>query len=165
MSSAIISPCGRYRYRLDRDINMPGMPGPVIAYFGVNPSTADAATEDQTTRRWISFAAREGARRYVAGNPFAFRTKNVRDLAMAIDPVGPDNDAHITQIIEESDLLVPCWGSRAKLPRRLHARLDALLSTLEASGKPVKVFGWTASGDPVHPLFLRDDTPLVSIVR
>jgi len=29
------------------------------------------------------------------------------------------------------------------------------------SGKPVKVFGLTAGGDPKHPLMLPYDTPLV----
>lgn len=34
--SAILSPCGLYRYRLERTV---GMEGPVYAFFGVNPST------------------------------------------------------------------------------------------------------------------------------
>lgn len=161
--SAVLSPCGRYRYRLDREINLMGLQGITIAYFGVNPSTADATVEDATTRRWMGFAAREGASRYIAGNPFAFRSKSVRALANAQDPVGPDNDAHIAQIIADADLLVPCWGARAKVPRRLHGRLDALLNTLKASGKPVKVFGWSQTGDPLHPLFLAGSTPLVDI--
>ena len=34
--SAIVSPCGLYRYRLERTV---GMAGPVYAFFGINPST------------------------------------------------------------------------------------------------------------------------------
>jgi hypothetical protein len=30
-----------------------------------------------------------------------------------------------------------------------------------ASGKPVKIFGLTKGGDPLHPLFLGYETPLV----
>ena len=40
--SAIISHCGKYRYRLDRTVSDSG---PVYAFFGVNPSTADASVE------------------------------------------------------------------------------------------------------------------------
>ena len=37
--NAVISNCGMYRYRLDRTVSDSG---PVYAFFGVNPSTADA---------------------------------------------------------------------------------------------------------------------------
>ena len=41
--SAVISACSLYRYRLDREVQLAGI---VIAYFGVNPSTASAEVED-----------------------------------------------------------------------------------------------------------------------
>jgi hypothetical protein len=37
--SAIFSACGRYRHRLDRDVQMFGI---VAMLVGINPSTADA---------------------------------------------------------------------------------------------------------------------------
>lgn len=154
---AILSACGVYRYRLERDVQMDGL---VFAYFGVNPSTADAHVEDQTTMKWRGFALRNGARAYIAGNPFAFRATDVRALASAADPVGPENDAYISAIIRDADVLVPCWGNRMKLPPPLRPRLDALADMLHASGKPVKVFGFTKGGDPRHPLMLGYDTPL-----
>lgn len=156
--SAIFSPCGLFRYRLERHIAEAGI---VLAYFGVNPSTAGAEVEDQTTMKWRGFARVNGARRYIAGNPFAFRATNVRELATAADPIGPDNAKHLSDIIRDADVLVPCWGSRTKLPRQLRGRLDGLAGLLHASGKPVKVFGITASGDPAHPLMLGYATPLV----
>ncbi len=59
------------------------------------------------------------------------------------------------------DVLVPCWGSRTKLPKSLHVHLDRLLEQLVASGKPVLAFGVTGSGDPKHPLMLGYSTKLV----
>lgn len=156
--SAIFSPCGQYRYRLERQVQLAGE---VFAYFGVNPSTAGAEIEDQTTIKWRGFAVRNGASRYLAGNPFALRATDVRALASAADPVGPENDAHIADIIRDADVLVPCWGNRAKLPPALRPRLDALANILHASGKPVRVFGFTAGGDPLHPLMLGYATKLV----
>lgn len=156
--SAVISPCGLYRTRLEREIAEVGI---VIAFFGVNPSTAGPEIEDQTTMKWRGFAVRNGARKYIAGNPFAYRATDVGELAKAADPVGPDNDVHIGEIIRDADILVPCWGNRTKLPRSLHHHLDLLARRLRSSGKPVKVFGFTASGDPKHPLMLGYDTPLV----
>lgn len=156
--NAILSQCGNYRYRLERQIADTGI---VIAFFGVNPSTADAGTDDQTTMKWRGFAKIHGARSYIAGNPFAYRSKDIRYLAAIADPVGPDNLRHIAKIIEDSHLLVPCWGSRSKLPEKLRPHLHSLELMLRASGKPLKVFGLTKSGDPMHPLMLGYDTPLV----
>ena len=47
---AVISLCGKYRYRLER--HWSPLAGPTWAFFGVNPSTADADKEDATTRKW-----------------------------------------------------------------------------------------------------------------
>lgn len=156
--SAVISDCGQYRYRLDRDVQITGI---VIAYFGVNPSTAGPLVEDSTTRKWRGFTCINGGRRYIAGNPFAFRSTDVRKLAAVEDPIGPLNRWHLDQIIGEADLLVPCWGNQSKVPRPLRKYINRLTLALHESGKPVKVFGLTKSGDPMHPLMLGYDTPLV----
>jgi hypothetical protein len=57
-------------------------------------------------------------------------------------------------------VLVPCWGSRTKLPKPLHIHLDRLFERLVSSGKPVMTFGVTGSGDPKHPLMLGYSTRL-----
>ncbi|WP_412021497.1 DUF1643 domain-containing protein [Burkholderia cepacia] len=156
--SAIISPCCHYRYRLERDVAPTGF---VVAFFGVNPSRADASVRDQTDLKWTGFAHRWGARKYIAGNPFAFRSPRVRDLVAVVDPIGPENDAYLAQIIADADLLVPCWGDRSKLPKSMRPRLGVVTAMLLASGKPLMVFGLTAKGDPKHPLMLAYDTPLI----
>lgn len=156
--SAVISPCGTWRYSLGRVV---ADAGPVFAYFGVNGSTATADENDHTVTKWIGFTERNGGSRFLVGNPFAYRATDVRELATAADPVGPENASHLAAIIAEADILVPCWGNRAKLPRSLRFRLDALRDRIFAAGKPVKVFGFTASGDPLHPLMLAYSTPLI----
>ena len=83
--SAIISHCGKYRYRLDR---MVSDSGPVYAFFGVNPSTADASVDDATVRKWRGFVQRWGGSRFIVGNVFAYRATDVKELATAVDPFG-----------------------------------------------------------------------------
>lgn len=156
--SAIISACGVYRYRLEREVQPRGI---VVAYFGVNGSTADATQDDQTVRKWAGFTQRHGGRRMIVGNAFAYRATDVGELARAHDPIGPDNDAHLARIIADADILVPCWGRRSKLPGRLHDRLDQVAEHLFGSGKPVMILGLTRSGDPVHPLMLAYATRMV----
>ena len=156
--SAIISDCGLFRYRLERSIAKQGI---VIAFFGVNPSTASAEIEDQTTMKWRGFSKRNGARKYIAGNLFSFRATDVKELAAANDPIGPDNARHIAAIIEDADVLVPCWGNRSKLPKPLRVHMERIGQLIRTAGKPVRTFGLTKSGDPRHTLMLGYDTPLI----
>lgn len=158
MGSAIFSDCGLFRYRLDRDVQSSGL---VLAFFGVNGATAGAHQEDQTTRKWFGFTLQNNGRKYIAGNPYAYCATDVRKLAKVDDPIGPLNDYYLGQIVAEADILVPCWGSRQKVPERLRDRFDWLRDRIFSSGKPVRVFGFTASGDPKHPLMLGYDTPLI----
>ncbi len=156
--SAILSPCGLYRYRLERDV---AMEGKVFAYFGINPSTADAIDNDATVRKWIGFTKANGGQRFIVGNVFAYRSKDVRDLAEVEDPFGDDIGEHITDIIQDADILVPCWGNTDKVPPKLQFAFDVMLDALTSSGKPVMHFGLTKRGDPKHPLMLGYATPLL----
>lgn len=160
--SAVISPCGLYRYRLDRAV---AMEGPVFAFFGINPSTADATENDQTVRKWIGFTKTWGGSRFVVGNVWPLRSKDVKALATATrwKHIDRENWHHLFQMVNEADVLVPCWGDRGKVPRSMHGDLDRLLAWLQTSGKPVRAFGVTASGDPKHPQMLAYSTPLVEL--
>ena len=162
--TAILSPDGRYRYTLERalaPLYPPTNPPFSLLAIGVNPSTADAELDDATVRKLRGFASRWGFSTLLLGNLFAYRATDVRELADAADPVGPDNDAHLLTLFARATLVVPCWGSRDKLPPRLHARIDAvryLLRTRYAGG--CRVLGLTSSRDPRHPLMLGYATKL-----
>jgi hypothetical protein len=156
--SATISPCGMYRYRLERDVQMDGL---TYAYFGINPSTANAQLNDATVRKWIGFTKVNGGKRFLVGNAFGFRATDVTELRHAVDPVGPDNESHLSQIVADADILVPCWGNASKVPEHLRHHMAKTLKLLAASGKPMRTFGFTQSGDPKHPLMLGYSTPLI----
>ncbi|MBW9062411.1 DUF1643 domain-containing protein [Rhizobium herbae] len=160
--AAVFSDCGLYRMRLDRGVADRGF---VFAYFGINGATATADDNDHTVTKWTGFTNRNGGARFIVGNVYAFCATDVRELANAADPVGPDNDRYLAEIIAEADILVPCWGSRAKLPPRLWPRLDLVADRIFAAAKPVKIFGLTRSGDPLHPLTLPYATPLTDWKR
>lgn len=158
--SAIISDCGLYRYRLERDCSMPFEGSKTFAYFGINPSTADATLDDATVRKWKGFTVRNGGHRFIVGNIFAFRSTDPKALARQDDPFGPHWLEHLNSIIAEADVLVPCWGGLSKMPRDLRGAPAQLLASLLNSGKPVLHFGLTGCGQPKHPLMLGYDTPL-----
>lgn len=158
--SAIISPCGQYRYRLERDCSLPFEGGLIFAYFGINPSTADATEDDATVRKWRGFTLRNGGHRFIVGNVFSFRATDVRTLAQCSAPCGPEHEAHLQSIIDAADVLVPCWGRSRKIAQSQRKTIQHTLDRLIASGKPVLHFGKTEEGDPRHPLMLSYNTPL-----
>lgn len=149
-----------FRWRLDRDVEaVPA--GIVAALIGVNPSTAGAEKNDQTIRKDLGFAKVHGWRRIIKVNKFAFRATDVRELAAAFDPIGPDNDDHLRQAFADADVLVPCWGPLSKLPKRLRRRYIEVCRMMEATGKPIMCLGTAKDGQPLHTLTLAYATPLV----
>lgn len=171
--SAIISACGMFRYRLERAVILrklaiePAHPMALrrVAFYGVNGSTAGPTINDRTVGKWIGFCQQWDVSDFIVGNVFGYRSKNVHDLGQVSDPIGPENDAHLAKIIEDADVHIPCWGSREKVPRQLRYRFDLVLDMLHSSGKPVKCFGLTNAGDPLHPLYLPYSTELRDFPR
>ena len=85
----------------------------MIAFIGLNPSTADEINDDPTIRRCIGFARRWGFGGMYMLNVFAYRSTNPRELRAATDPVGPRNDAALLTTSRRCDMVVACWGAWA----------------------------------------------------
>ena len=85
---------------------------------------------------------------------------DVNELKTCVDPVGELNEAHLALMMQEADLVVPCWGSKLKLPPDLRHQGTRTRRLLRNTGAPVRVFGLTSSGDPKHPLMLPYSTEL-----
>jgi hypothetical protein len=149
--SAIISECGKYRYRLERKLWDAGSGQTTVIM--VNPSTADAETNDATIRKLIGFGSRWS--HLVVGNLFAYRSTDVRQLAVVDDPIGPENDAHLEQMIKESFRLIFAWGPAGKLPQRLRGRWRVIDKMARTAGKqPLSIGPVAMDGHPKHPLML-----------
>ena len=160
--SAIISDCGKYRYRLDREIGPCGFPsrGPKVVWIMVNPSTADANIDDATIRKVTSFTEKLGGARFVVGNLFAYRATDIREFALEFDPIGTMNDANLYEIIAEADILIFAWGSAAKLPAHLRLRFLDIVQLAEHLKKTPQCLGVCKDGMPRHPLMLPYKTNL-----
>jgi hypothetical protein len=151
--SALISACGKYRYRLDRD----GLSGKgTVVWIMVNPSTADATEDDATIRRVRGFSQRLGFARFTVGNLFAYRATDVRELRTVADPIGPRNDDQLHLMVGSADLVIVAWGPVAKQPPVLRDRFKTVIKMIP---KPM-CLGVAQDGHPRHPLMLANDTPL-----
>ena len=90
-SDAVISDCGKYRYRLTRKWGY----GRPCGFIMLNPSTADALHDDPTIRRCVGFAKAWGCGALIVVNLFAVRATSPREMMRADDPVGPENKEHV----------------------------------------------------------------------
>lgn len=154
---AIVSPCGRYRYKLWRQWH-PGRP--MATFIMLNPSTADGKDDDPTIRKCIGFAKRWGMGGIFVGNLFAVRATNPDDMMRARDPVGPDNKAHLERICEAAaddlrrgGVVVCAWGALGN-----HMGQDqTFLGWCDQWCIRPKALRLTAYGLPAHPLYIPYD--------
>lgn len=143
--AAVISPCGRYRYRLDRR----WAAGPPIVWIMLNPSTADSSTDDPTIRRIRAFSQVWGFGALTVVNLYAWRATDPRELWQALDPVGPENDRYLAEAVSGVEV-VAAWGA--------NARPDRITEVLALPGMGrVQALKVTKAGQPRHPLYLRSD--------
>jgi hypothetical protein len=148
---AVFSACERYRYSLIiRD--EPDLPlSRMVAFIGLNPSTADEMKDDPTVRRCRNFARDWG---YAGGiimlNAYGYRATKPVDLFAQQDPVGAGTDAAIRKFSKAAGLVVACWGAFADDDRV--RRLQTILSPVS-----VNSMGVTLAGAPRHPLYLKKD--------
>lgn len=156
-ADAVISPDGRYRYKLARYWNYKQSP---VVFIMLNPSTADAVENDPTVRRCISFAKRWGYGGVEVYNLFALRSHDPAVIETAGDPIGPDNDNWLRRAVGSGRKIIAAWGSchtniqsrRAKEVMKLFVRCGSV--------RPAAL-GITKSGQPRHPLYARGDAKLL----
>ena len=155
-SGAILSPCGRYRYRLERRWDA----GPTACFIMLNPSTADANHDDPTIRRCIGFAKREGCGGLVVVNLFSYRATDPRALLEDRNPLGgPEHEREFHRAITKADgPVIAAWGSWSskRFPNPGHW-------TAQRYGDRLLCLGKTKDGRPRHPLYVKADAPLIAL--
>jgi hypothetical protein len=156
-TSADISACGRYRYRLTRHWDLDVRP---LTFVLLNPSTADASVNDATVRRCMGLARREGAGGILVVNLYAFRSTSPRHLPLCPDADGPENVHYLEEVAEASRCtsspIVCGWGTRGG------DRGASIAAWMLRKGAHLVCLGLTGSGHPRHPLYVRSDQPLVA---
>jgi len=145
-SSAVFSECRTWRYALTR---IWSYGKPMVAFIGLNPSTADEVKNDPTVRRCIGFAKLWGFGGMHMLNAFAFRATDPKDLKAATDPVGPDNDKWLKKIAKKVEFTIACWGNHGEFKNR-GREVAALIPKL-------RCFRVTKERHPIHPLYLKRD--------
>jgi hypothetical protein len=149
-TGAIFDASGCYRYTLWRVWNQHA---PKMAFVMLNPSTADATSDDATICRCVRFAQTWGYGSLEVVNLFALKATNPRELKQAIDPIGQECDRYLLDAVKQVDRVVIAWGNWGSL----HQRDQAVLALL-APHISLYCLGMNRSGQPRHPLYLPKST-------
>jgi hypothetical protein len=121
-----------------------------VTFVMLNPSLADALVDDRTIGRCISFAANWGFGALDVANLFAYRTSKPEEMKRATDPVGPENNRYLSEVISEASLIVCAWGNHASA-----ARVREFKNL--ATGRELVCLARTLSGAPRHPVYVPGD--------
>jgi hypothetical protein len=164
---AVFSPCGKFRYTLWR--HLPGSLGldgngkdhrAYVQFIGLNPSTADNINNDRTINKLIMFAGRWGYHWMLMTNLFAYRTKDPKIMKAhpgAKSPIGIDNFRYVVNHARKADLVVCCWGNGGA---HLH-QAGVMRAALAAANVKLKCFRVTSTGEPEHPLYLKNSIDMI----
>lgn len=140
-----------YRYSLTRiwgSINVNH--DRLVAFIGLNPSTADETADDPTIRREIGYAKSWGYDGLIKLNLFAFRATDPMQMKKQQDPIGPANNAIIALIAEQCGLVVATWGAHGTFR-------DRDRHVVKIIKKDIHCLALTLNGIPKHSLYLKKD--------
>jgi hypothetical protein len=156
--TAVLSDCGRYRFRLTRDL---GDEPKTCCFIMLNPSTADHAVNDPTIVRCMGYAKAWGCGALHVVNLFAWRTPDPDALKAALrDPRNLDIEGatHNRHFVAHSALdargtkgpVVCGWGIDGSL-KNADVRMMKWLREHYINPTALKL---TKDGYPNHPLYL-----------
>ncbi|MEQ8318782.1 MAG: DUF1643 domain-containing protein [Rhodospirillales bacterium] len=149
---ADISKCGRYRYCLWRiwDETLPE-----LGFVMLNPSTADAETDDPTIRVCIGRAKRTGYGGIRVVNLFNYRATNPAELKTVDDPIGTFHSPADEVVCMK---VIAAWGDHGTLLGLHRARWQEVAEDFCVFyGMGLWALGLTKQGQPRHPLYLSYD--------
>ena len=145
-NECIFSPDRVYRYVLHH--RRTNSREKACLWIGLNPSVGDEQSLDNTLTRIKNFSSAAGYNGFYMTNLFALVSTNPAEMRRHPDPVGLDNDRHISEIAEKVNEVVVCWGCHGG-----HLKRDFEVLRILA-GRKLLCLSVTRDGFPSHPLYL-----------
>ena len=148
----VTSKCQKYQYFRMFSIN--GEAKKPLGIVGLNPSIIKNG-KNSTVSILSQIALREGYDSLVITNLYGYITPNPKDLKTIEDPVGPENDMWIQDMVKTCDKVLCIWGNNPD-----KERVNKILPTIK---KKAYTIGLTKSGQPRHVLHTKKDAPLIKL--
>lgn len=160
---------GRHEFTFE-NASLPNAPAPrtsihrysTMQFICLNPSTADERTDDPTVLRCWKRAQRMGYGSFCMTNLFALRSTDPRKLRTHPRPIGEaaENERHILRIGALASMIVLAWGRQDTAVQTQANWVENRLKTAGLWNK-CHVLGYTAAGQPRHPLYMKNDLELI----
>lgn len=130
---------------------------PTFSVTAINPSKARHDVPDPTLDKLVFYAKQEGCGSLLLRNLAAYSSTDPDELTRVHDPVGPRND-EVLAIDPLFALRVAAWGNfPSKRVRELLKRSMGIVKMCTT----LHVFGLNKTGEPKHPLYLKNATRVV----
>ncbi|MCK5296950.1 MAG: DUF1643 domain-containing protein [Alphaproteobacteria bacterium] len=146
IKNAELSKCREYRYALWRTWDERK---PYALIVGLNPSKANETEDDPTINRCINYAKEWGYGGLCMANLFAYRATDPKDLKLASNPIGDENDVWLKKLSDGAGVVVAAWGNDGSFNGRSE-EIRNMLPNLH-------YLKLNESGEPAHPLYLSGD--------
>lgn len=149
--AAEISPCGSYRYWLEREWEAGK---PILVACMLNPSTADAEREDQTLLVLIEFAKLWGYGGLTIVNLYGWRSPKPEEMMKASGRSDETNrqrwrEAALIAAVMGGGRMLVAWGNDGDFEGEATRFADFAADTI---GVDLVCLGTTLSGAPKHPM-------------
>lgn len=128
-----------------------------VCFVCLNPSTATHVLDDRTTAKLKSYAFDWGYGGYRLVNIFDIRSTNPLLLYSHSKPCSDVNDDYIVDAVRSSSTVVCAWGNHGQFSQRGAQVREMILK----HKRTLHCFKITNVGQPVHPLYLKQDTTAV----
>ena len=153
-SEAIYSPCKNYRYSLSRTQLKAKK---FILFILLNPSTATEFKNDPTIARCQKRSQLLGYEAFTICNLFAFRTKSPKIMKNFSEPIGPENNRIINEILNKASKVICAWGNHGTHLNQA----DRITKIIKNSGTRAYHLGLTKNNQPMHPLYIKYNKKLI----
>lgn len=144
------SDCEKFRYSLEITFGQnlfPRVSPAMVAWIGLNPSTATEKADDATVLRLKNRSKEWGFTSMTMLNLYAYRATDPRDMIAAGYQVGEETDRIIRQVCLRAAKVILCYGNHGQ-----GERVEELFRILD--GIQCHALKVSKSGRPSHPLYL-----------
>ena len=143
---AIISDNDKHRYCLSRIWSNGDN---IVAFIGLNPSTADANKDDSTITKCVNYAKQWGFDGLYMINLFSFRATDKEEMLKDDNPTNAENDKCINKYINKANKVICAWGNDGVFKNRHKYIIDNF--------ENLYCLTINKTGQPHHPMYLKLD--------
>jgi hypothetical protein len=145
---ALFSPCGQYRFRLERELSNNNKS---ILFIMLNPSTATNDKDDKTIKILKQIANKWDCGKILVGNLYPFCASKPTALNQEIPKeIQEENIKHVREMASMCDIVVYAWGTKGPLGDKQKVP-DWLLQLQQQLKKQPCCLGISVKGIPKHP--------------